>query len=187
MKLLTPLLALSLTSTPIQNSLVPKQEFKKSLQNKLNQEKKILYESTIKSIFPKLDSIKYTQDIKTWGIAEYWQTPQETDSLKTGDCEDKAIRIYNLLTEKGLNVKLRWGKYYSTSIIDHVWNEYEIGDTTYIIETASRNAKIIKKDTIDTKRSYLTLYMTENSLNKIKNYEKRSGLELKFKNKIKHQ
>lgn len=187
MKLLTPLLALSLTSTPIQNSLIPKDSVNKSVQNKINKEKKEYYESVIKSFFPKMDSIKYTTDKKTWGIAEYWQKTQETDSLKTGDCEDKAFRIYALSKEKGLDVELVWGRYHSNSVIDHVWNEYEIGDTTYIIETASRNAKIIKKDTIDTKRSYLTLYMTESSLNKIKNYEKRSGLELKFKNKIKHQ
>lgn len=46
--------------------------------------------------------IKYTGDTQVWKMAEYWQTAEETLSLKTGDCEDGAILIYVLARLKGI-------------------------------------------------------------------------------------
>jgi len=33
-------------------------------------------------------NIRYTQDMMRWGVKEKWQTPAETLTLGTGDCED---------------------------------------------------------------------------------------------------
>lgn len=48
-------------------------------------------------------NIKYTPDTQSWKMNEYWQTPDETLKLKTGDCEDGAILIYALAIQKGIS------------------------------------------------------------------------------------
>jgi hypothetical protein len=145
--------------------------------------KKEFYENTLKEIFTVSDSIKYMGDIDRWGIGDLWQTPRETDSLKTGDCEDKAIRLFYESKKKGLDLKLCWGKLNSSHRMGHLWNEYEIGDSTYIIETASRKGgKIIKKDTIDTKKSYIMGTLSQRNQNVTKDFEDYSGIKLTFKN-----
>lgn len=47
-------------------------------------------------------NIKYTGDMKSWKMSEYWQTPDETLTKKTGDCEDGAILIYALARACGV-------------------------------------------------------------------------------------
>lgn len=47
--------------------------------------------------------IKYKSDIKS-GSVDYWQTPEKTYNLKTGDCEDQAnLLIYLLQTKLNYN------------------------------------------------------------------------------------
>ena len=41
--------------------------------------------------------IKYLGDLKTWSCREYFQTPLETWKIKTGDCEDGAILLNEIL------------------------------------------------------------------------------------------
>lgn len=45
-------------------------------------------------------NITYVQDNVKWKLAERWQTPEETLSLRTGDCEDGAILIAALVHYK---------------------------------------------------------------------------------------
>ena len=47
-------------------------------------------------------NIDYMSDEERWGIEEYWQTPEETLSLRTGDCEDFAILLCTLLRAYGI-------------------------------------------------------------------------------------
>lgn len=49
------------------------------------------------------NTITYTPDDKVWSMPEYWQTADETLSLKTGDCEDGAILMYVLARLKGIS------------------------------------------------------------------------------------
>ncbi|HJX68828.1 MAG TPA: transglutaminase-like domain-containing protein, partial [Dehalococcoidia bacterium] len=46
-------------------------------------------------------NIDYVSDEEQWGVEEYWQTPEETLSLQTGDCEDFAILLCTLLRAFG--------------------------------------------------------------------------------------
>ncbi len=47
-------------------------------------------------------NIEYKSDEEQWGVEEYWQTPEETLSLRTGDCEDFAILLCTLLRAYGI-------------------------------------------------------------------------------------
>jgi predicted transglutaminase-like cysteine proteinase len=47
-------------------------------------------------------NIEYKSDEEQWGVEEYWQTPEETLSLCTGDCEDFAILLCTLLRAYGI-------------------------------------------------------------------------------------
>ena len=48
-------------------------------------------------------NIDYVSDEEQWGVEEYWQTPEETLSLQTGDCEDFAILLCTLLRAFGID------------------------------------------------------------------------------------
>jgi hypothetical protein len=48
-------------------------------------------------------NIDYVLDEEQWGVDDYWQTPEETLSLRTGDCEDFAILLCTLLRAYGIN------------------------------------------------------------------------------------
>jgi len=48
-------------------------------------------------------NIDYVSDEEQWGVEEYWQTPEETLSLCTGDCEDFAILFCTLLRAYGID------------------------------------------------------------------------------------
>ncbi len=47
-------------------------------------------------------NIEYKTDDEQWGVDEYWQTPEETLDLRTGDCEDFAILLCTLLRAYGI-------------------------------------------------------------------------------------
>jgi hypothetical protein len=47
-------------------------------------------------------NIEYKTDEEQWGADEYWQTPEETLYLRTGDCEDFAILLCTLLRAYGI-------------------------------------------------------------------------------------
>ncbi len=47
-------------------------------------------------------NIVYTTDSKKWKLAEVWQTPEETLTSGTGDCEDGTILIAALAHYKGI-------------------------------------------------------------------------------------
>lgn len=50
------------------------------------------------------DNIAYESDEKRWG-RDYWQTPEETLSYRTGDCEDFSILLCSLLRAYGIDAQ----------------------------------------------------------------------------------
>jgi hypothetical protein len=50
-------------------------------------------------------NIDYMSDEEQWGVDDYWQTPEETLSLRTGDCEDFAILLCTLLRAYGIDAE----------------------------------------------------------------------------------
>jgi predicted transglutaminase-like cysteine proteinase len=49
-------------------------------------------------------NINYMPDEKRWG-KDYWQTPEETLSYRTGDCEDFSILLCSLLRAYGIDAE----------------------------------------------------------------------------------
>jgi hypothetical protein len=81
----------------------------------------------------KSNEIKYITDSVRYG-KEYWQSFEETDSLKTGDCNDKSPYLCHLLNQKYP------GFYISIGYLDsskrskkHMWIEHE-EDTNLVME-----------------------------------------------------
>jgi hypothetical protein len=50
------------------------------------------------------DNIAYKSDQDRWG-GDYWQTPEETLSYRTGDCEDFSILLCSLLRAYGIDAE----------------------------------------------------------------------------------
>ena len=50
------------------------------------------------------DNIAYESDEQRWG-RDYWQTPEETLSYRTGDCEDFSILLCSLLRAYGIDAQ----------------------------------------------------------------------------------
>lgn len=49
--------------------------------------------------------VQYRSDQAVWGKPDKWQTPDETEKLATGDCEDYAILKARKLVKNGANPK----------------------------------------------------------------------------------
>lgn len=185
-KLILPLALTFALSQNVSNSSHETSDYFNEYYKRKLEEKKEFYESTIRQIFPYINNMTYMWDIHRWRVKDFWQTPGETYFLKTGDCEDFAIFANYILKNSGLDIKLVRGKWRKESKSYHVWNEYEIGDTAYIIETASKSGcKILNKNKISEDK-YIPFALTNHDLNLIKDFEDYSGIDLVFKNPVKH-
>ena len=93
------------------------------------------------------DEIKYIEDYLTYDYRfEYWQFPEETLRLRTGDCEDQAILLCTLFRAKGYgpdDVKVVFGL--TSANAGHAWVElfYE-GNWVVFDPTSSANEYIEK-------------------------------------------
>jgi transglutaminase-like putative cysteine protease len=95
-------------------------------------------EEYIAQCFAKARAIEYKHD-----DPEYWQLPEETIELKTGDCEDKAFYLLSMLSEKGIKSRIVVGhtlgihRGVNASDSLHAWNEVEINGETYVLDATS--------------------------------------------------
>ena len=90
--------------------------------------------ASIESLFRTARSFRYVSD----GSQDYWQTAEETDSKRAGDCEDKAIWLFARLKQSAYNnVQLVIGKYKSIDINYHVWVTCtDESGNTYLLDPA---------------------------------------------------
>jgi len=96
------------------------------------------YESKYKRVRDYLKTasrFRYKRDKKG---ADYWQLPEETEKLGTGDCEDKAIWLYSKLLKDGFeDVRLVIGKEKENSRIFHSWVAWYPQGKVYILDPAN--------------------------------------------------
>ena len=77
---------------------------------------------SIESLFLTAKSFRYVPD--SWK-EDKWQSADETDARRSGDCEDKALWLYRELKRNGYeNVHLAVGKYRPNDTALHAWVSY---------------------------------------------------------------
>jgi hypothetical protein len=79
--------------------------------------------------FFRAHDIKYKEDKR-----EYWQTPEETKRLRTGDCEDKIILFLDELAKNGMKGRLIIGLRRIDAKEYHVWCEVKQEGKIYIAD-----------------------------------------------------
>lgn len=76
-----------------------------------------------------------TRYVPERGDQDYWQLPDETETLGSGDCEDMAIWLYVLLKQAGFGaVRLCIGKHRPYSDQMHAWVMWFDGPRLYILD-----------------------------------------------------
>lgn len=93
------------------------------------------------------DNIGYVEDYATHEYRfEYWQLPEETLNLGTGDCEDQAILLCTLLRAKGYSpedVKVVFGL--TSSASGHAWVELLYQGDWVVFDPTSNASNYIEK------------------------------------------
>lgn len=82
--------------------------------------------------------IRWTADIETAGMQDYWQSPSMTAATRKGDCEDMALLLLHLLRECGITgYRLIVGTWRGSG---HAWLESVLG--TFADPTSGRLSDI---------------------------------------------
>lgn len=147
--------------------------------NAFNENHKEIYRTEIEETFDKLREVEYISSLEFYN-KYYLQTPKETDSLKKGNCFAKTAYEFDLLNKKGLKTRIAVGKINRGDTLFHSWLEYIAGGEKFIIE-CSKNGAIHKRDNLQ-KDKYIYAMLGDVLIEKIKDFEERSGMKLDFKN-----
>ncbi len=85
--------------------------------------------ASLDSLFAKARSFRYVKDRS----GDRWQSAEETDMKRSGDCEDKAVWLYTEMKRNGYtDTRLVVGKYRPHERTYHVWVVYD-GDGDPVI------------------------------------------------------
>jgi predicted transglutaminase-like cysteine proteinase len=76
-----------------------------SLQNMLNNLENKSELEKIEAVNDFFNQVKYSKDINTYGVTDYWATPYEFLGRDKGDCEDYVIAKYFALKHLGVSTK----------------------------------------------------------------------------------
>lgn len=99
------------------------------------------FDSDINSNFRIAKSFRYIPDASN----DYWQSPDETDARKAGDCEDKAIWLFARLINSGRQqVRLVVGQMRQVDSSLHVWVTCEDSNGTVYLLDPSAQKKVWK-------------------------------------------
>jgi predicted transglutaminase-like cysteine proteinase len=81
-----------------------------------------------------VNQIEYTAEPQG---EDYWQTPHDTMTLKTGDCEDVAFLLEYLLKKDGIESEVKVGMLAPFAPQMHAWVEVDYKGTKYILDATS--------------------------------------------------
>lgn len=76
-----------------------------ALQNTLNNLENKSELEKIEAVNDFFNQVKYSKDINTYGVTDYWATPYEFLGRDKGDCEDYVIAKYFALKHLGVSTK----------------------------------------------------------------------------------
>ncbi len=91
---------------------------------------------SMEELFMVARSFRYVEDRR----ADSWQSPEITDTKRSGDCEDKAVWLYWQLRRNGYQARLVIGKYRAFQRRLHVWvmaTDPRSGNT-YLLDPAAQ-------------------------------------------------
>jgi hypothetical protein len=120
---------------------------------------------------------EYKDDLDEQGnLIEYWQSPEETRSLGTGDCEDMALDLQERLAEKGYEAYMVGGIGTPLSMTGHAWVELFYEGEYYILDPSER---LIKKKVF--RDSFYKPCIASSIVKKnVDDYKARNGVERKI-------
>jgi predicted transglutaminase-like cysteine proteinase len=87
-----------------------------------------------------INRIRYVEDSRNWGQADYWAAPAEF-LARGGDCEDFAIAKYLLLREAGVSpsrMRLAIGRYHAVLLVKEDGREFVLENGRGIYEATPR-------------------------------------------------
>ena len=79
------------------------------------------------------DRCEYQLDEDHSQVREVWKTSRETWLSKTGDCEDTAILLADILITAGFDARVAIG--WNGNIGQHAWVVVKVGDKQYVLES----------------------------------------------------
>lgn len=79
-----------------------------------------------------LSTCEYKSDQELFGVKDYWQTPIEFESLRSGDCEDFALWTWSKLIKLGKDARMTLG---SNGYSGHAWVTIFHNHEPFIYET----------------------------------------------------
>ncbi len=137
--------------------------------------RKDLYTKEFFECISEANKIKYVPDWKSHG-RDYWQTPEETDSLGTGDCEDWAKNLQYLASQKGIKLGLWYGNKNVNSDSAHVCAKYSRGTQEAIIDRFANpdTTKILIRDSLGM-GEYIRFDIMNETRQSAREYKKRTG------------
>jgi hypothetical protein len=94
------------------------------------------------------NNIKYTDDYETHSENEYWQFPNETIQLKTGDCEDFSLLLCSLLRADGWPPDKAYVVVGEKNNQYHAWVRMIWNDFQYNIEPQGNGFAIVMGDVL---------------------------------------
>lgn len=92
-------------------------------------------QSSPESLFWTARSFRYVPD----SGGDQWQSPEQTDRIRSGDCEDKALWLYAQLKQNGYDALLVVGRHRETDRKFHVWVVYtDHSSGSYIFDPSAQ-------------------------------------------------
>ncbi|HTL71219.1 MAG TPA: hypothetical protein VL404_08025 [Candidatus Eisenbacteria bacterium] len=113
----------------------------------------------MEALFARCRAFRYREDEG----GDHWQTPAQTESLGSGDCEDKAVWMFARLARAGYRgLRLVIGRYRAVRNRYHVWVTYtDPRGTEYVIDAAAQ--KKIWKESDFPAGTYRPVYVYDGS------------------------
>lgn len=126
------------------------------------------HKTTILSCFERAARIEYRID-----EADYWQTPSETVTRGTGDCEDKSLYLLYLLRVRGFDADIVFGvEDAHESAKMHAWVECSFRGEDYVLDPT--NGFIARRANMTAGR-HMPVLGHPRVLRKYREYRNRSG------------
>jgi hypothetical protein len=127
---------------------------------------------SVLNIFHECIKIKYEKESFK---KDEWQTPQKTQEIKKGDCEDIAILLLYLLRQNGYNADVVFGITHKKSERFHAWVELNFEGKIYVMDPT---IGFIAQRKGMPKFTYIQVLGIPKLCDKISEYKKRTGMNL---------